>query len=779
VRPPRALGLAVACVAAATLFSELALTRIFSVLLFYHFSFFAVALAMSGLALGGLWVARWPVRTMGYDRFTGRLADLALAGALIGLAQLAVFALRPPNPLSAWAAVFGALQWLPLFVASGAFLAAAFARRHEWIGELYGWDLAAAGLACIVTIPVFRAVPGPAALFAMPLLLAAAVVLLRPSGLVRRATAGSIAALSGAALLLGSGSREPLIRLADEPTWTKVVFERWNEYSRIQGRVRQDRPDEVDFVIDRSAATQMPRVPSAQGRPDSVWLRGISAQAYHVGRPLRRVAIVGIGGGRDFLPPLASGAQEIVGFEYNRIFIDLLQRDYSDFNAVALRPEVRLIHGEGRVALRHHPDEFDVIQASLTDTWAATAGGGLALAENGLYTIEGWSTLLSALSPQGLLTMTRWYLDKAPVETHRLVALAAAALHRAGVPDPRQHVLLVSGAASGTGDDISGSLLHATIIVSPAAFTRAEVSRVSAAAGTSGFALLAEPGKTSRDATIAGLLDPARHTRTIAEHAYDISPPTDLRPYFFLQLRIADIARMLVSDRRSPLTDVSLHAVRVLVALVVAAFCLTGVVLMLSRGAGGDGRTAEPAALRLYFALIGLGYMLVQLALHQRLTIALGQPTYTLAVVLFAMLIGTGIGSIASRSFVHRPGAGWLAIIVTVGAALLAFEAVPDLDRVSAEAVRLLFVGGGVMVVGTALGLGFPLGVRLAAPHGDGAIQRMWAVNGAASIAGSGLAALIGLGAGSRATLVAGLACYLLAATAGVVVYRHQAIFKP
>ncbi|MGH7517195.1 MAG: hypothetical protein ACREOC_06970 [Gemmatimonadales bacterium] len=779
MRPPRSLGSAVACVAAATLFSELALTRIFSVLLYYHFSFFAVALAMSGLALGGLWVARWPVRTMSYDRFTGRLADLALAGALIGLAQLALFALAPPNALSAWAAVLGALQWLPLFVASGAFLAAAFARRHEWIGELYGWDLAAAGIACIVTIPVFRSVAGPGALFAMPLLLATAAVLLRPAGLARRTAAVSIAVASGAALLLGSGSREPLIRLADEPPWTTVVFERWNEYSRIQGRTRPDRPDEVEFVIDRSAATQMPRVPAGENRPDAIWSRGISAQAYHLGRPLRRVAIVGIGGGRDFLPPLASGAQEIVGFEYNRIFIDLLQRDYAHFNAVAFRPEVRLVHGEGRVALRHHERRFDVVQASLTDTWAATAGGGLALAENGLYTIEGWATLLGALSPQGVLTMTRWYLVHTPVETHRLVALAAAALHRAGVADPRHHVLLVTGASTATGDDVSGALLHATIIVSPAPFTAAEVASVSAAAGASGFELLAEPRKPSRDAVISGLLDPARYAQTVAEHAYDVSPPTDVRPYFFLQLRIADIARMLVSDQRSALTDVSLHAVRVLVALVVAAFCLTAVVLMLSRGPSRNGRTAEPAALRLYFVLIGLGYMLVQLALHQRLTIALGQPTYTLAVVLFAMLVGTGIGSISSRWFRHRPDAGWLVILVTVGGALLAFQVIPELDRVSAEPVRLLLVGGGVMVVGTALGLGFPLGVRLAAPHGDGAIQRMWAVNGAASIAGSGLAALIGLGAGSRATLVAGLACYLLASTAGAFVYRNQAIFKP
>ena len=270
--PPRTLGLAVACVAAATLFCELTLTRIFSVLLFYHFSFFAVALAMAGLALGGLWVAHWPVRTADERWFATRLANLALAGAVIGLGQLALLALAPPKATPVWAAVLSALQWLPLFTVSGAFLATAFARRGEWIGELYGWDLAAAGGMCIVTIPLFRAVAGPAVLFVIPLLLALAAGLLSRRR-ARSIPAAAIGLVSAAALLLGSGSRAPLIRLGDEPPWTTVVFERWNEYSRIQGRARRDRPDEIEFVIDRSAATQMPRIPPGRARPDPVWTR--------------------------------------------------------------------------------------------------------------------------------------------------------------------------------------------------------------------------------------------------------------------------------------------------------------------------------------------------------------------------------------------------------------------------------------------------------------------------------------------------------------------------
>lgn len=784
MRPPRALGFAIACVAAATLFAELALTRVFSVLFYYHFSFFAVALAMSGLALGGLWIARWPVQTLPEGEFARRIATLALAGAVIGILELLLFAMLPPAAGSGAAVVGSILRWLPLFVISGAFLAAAFARRPDWIGELYAWDLVAAGAACLVTIQVLRLVPGPAALFVIPVLFGGAAAAIRPAGRLRRLGGVSLALASSVALAVGSRGSGPLIGLNDTPPGARVVFERWNEYSRVQGRFWPWRPREVEFVIDRSAATQMPLLPSgARGRapePDSTWARGVQALPYMLDRPRDRVAIIGIGGGGDFLPPLASGAREVVGFEYNRTFIDLLQRDFVHWNAIATRPDIRLVHGEGRTALGHDLRRFDVIQASLTDTWAATAAGGFVLAENGLYTLEGWSTLLGALAPDGVLTMTRWYLTAVPIEAHRLVALAAAALERAGVPDPRNHLLLITGPLALTDEDpLFGPVRHVTILVSRKAFSPGEVGLIRQASARRGYAILAAPGAPGPDSTITALLDPTRRERAIATHPYDISVPTDVRPYFFLQLRPADVARLLASDRPSMLTEVSLHPVRVFVGLVIAALALTGLVLLIAGRRGGPDDQRTPLAIRSYFAAIGVGYMLVQLGLHQRLIVVLGHPTHALAVVLFAMLLGTGAGALASRRLKHRPELGWLVIVAAVAGVVLAFGRIPALDRIDAAALRLVTTGSIVLGVGVALGLAFPLGVALAAPAGERSVQRMWAINGAASIAGAALAALVGLAAGSRVTVLAGLVCYVAAAAAGVYTRRGAAIFQP
>ena len=776
------LGFAVACVAGATLFAELTLTRVFSVLFYYHFSFFAVALAMSGLALGGLWVARWPVRSLASSDFARRLGSLALAGAVVSAVELLVFALRPPAGGSGIAVAASALQWLPLFVVSGAFLAAAFSRKPEWIGELYAWDLAAAGIACLATIPFLRHVPGPAALFLVPLLFGICALAIEPAGQLRRLAGAGLALASAVALLLGIRSGRPLIGLHDTPADVRIVFERWNEYSRIQGRIWPARPQEIDFVIDRSASTQMPFVPPEPGsRPPRIgvgWVRGLQALPYQLNRPRDRVAIIGIGGGRDFLAPLARGARQIVGFEYNQIFIDILKHEFTHWNAIATRPEVTLVHGEGRTSLARDPRRFDVVQASLTDTWAATAAGGFVLAENGLYTVEGWTALLNALTPRGVLTMTRWYLAAAPIETHRLVALAAAALEDAGVPDPRGHVLLFTGPpVTPTDDPVFGAVRHATIMISRAPFTPAEVRHIRGVGDRHGYATLAAPGLAGPDTTVAALLEPERRARVIADHPYDISPPTDARPYFFLQLRPRDIARLLTTDAPSDLSEVSLHPVRVFTALVVAALAVTGLVLMLSKGLTTAGDRTAPLVLRGYFVAIGLGYMLVQLGLHQRLIVVLGHPTYALAVVLFSLLLGTGFGAAMSRRFVDRPELAWLAIVAVITAVWAGFDGLAALERIAAEPLRLAAAASLVLLVGVVLGFGFPLGVALAAPGGERIVQRMWAVNGAASIAGAALAALVGLAAGSRATVLAGLACYIGAALAGRVARRRPAIF--
>jgi hypothetical protein len=778
--PPRELAFGVACVAAAMLLFELAVTRLFSVLFFYHFSFFAISLVMSGLVIGGIWSARWNVREMDERAYRSRLSALGWMFSAAMLASLVTTLALPAAGAtpSLSAVALQALVFLPGLVAAGAFLAAAFARDKAWIGALYASDLIAAACACIAAIALMRIVQGPAVLLVPSLLAALAGVIAAPARSLHRTASALLGAAAGVVLIANAVAGGHLLHLASAGKEQPLV-ERWNEYSRIQ--VIDGGTDGRYIIIDKSAATVMKPAPiEADGqppRPQASWKAGPQYTVYRVGRPVARVAIIGVGGGRDLLPPLAYGASQVDGYELNGILVDLLQREFVAYNATVTRPEVALIHDEARVGIAHSGKKYDVIQASLIDTWAATSAGGFVLSENGLYTLDGWRTFLSRLSDRGVLTMTRWYVPDAPAETQRLVALAATALGDAGIADTRAHVMLISSRrdAFNVAFTMNEVAAMGTILLSKSPFTPDEVTRVKEACAEQNMVLLAAPGVASRDAVIDRLLDTATRRQAIDASPYNIAPPTDLQPYFFLQLRPSDVLE-LSGKSFGPVTEITFNGVRVLMVLGGSALLLTLVIVLLSM-LSLPGSASRPSGLpvyrwmTLYFLGIGFGYILVQLGLHQRLIIIVGHPTFALSVVLFSMLLGTGIGAASTSKLFAKRGirAAGAAILVVLVGLLVCFPAFPAFEQIESQAVRLGAVGLMLGGVGFVLGFAFPLGVIMVAPTGEWAVQKMWAINGAASIAGSVLAAGIGITLGSQFVIAAALLCYAIAVVAGSV----------
>src|ERR1700683_4956527 len=80
--PDRSLLAGVAISSFAALLLELALTRLFSVVLFYHFAFLAISIALLGLGSGGVfaylgksWLGRYSTRIL--------LSSLCIANALL------------------------------------------------------------------------------------------------------------------------------------------------------------------------------------------------------------------------------------------------------------------------------------------------------------------------------------------------------------------------------------------------------------------------------------------------------------------------------------------------------------------------------------------------------------------------------------------------------------------------------------------------------------------------------------------------------------------------
>jgi spermidine synthase len=766
-RPPRALVAAVACVAAALLLFEVVVTRLFSVLFYHHFSFFAISLVMSGLVIGGILAAQWDAAGMTERSFATRLTGLSavfsvttIAGilALVNGVELDVVSALSLTRVAVYATLF-----LPGLVAAGAFLALAFARNHRWVGRLYAADLIAASLACIAAIAALRLLSGPAAIVVVAGLAAAATVCTAPAPKLRWAGFGLVAVAAG---LMGSGAAgSHLLRLKTKGEMPFV--ERWNEHSYVRVFA------ETGFryiVIDRGAATAMRHLPPP-ATPDPSWKGDAQHAVYRVGRSFERAAIIGVGGGRDLLPAIFHGVKYVDGYEINGTMIDFLQRDFRDFNALATRPEIRLIHDDARSGIAHSGRQYDVIQASLIDTWAATASGGFVLSENSLYTREGWRVFLDHLTPSGILTMSRWHISDAPAETHRLVALAAASLADTGIADAASHIVLLQSHKSDGPVAFGGGETQSvgTILVSKSPFSADEIRRLATDSEAAGGELIAGPGVPSEDPGLQKLLDPATRPAAIAESPFNIEPPTDLQPHFFLQVRPGDFVN-LRRNNFGAVTEITFNGVRVMIVLSAASLALVVLVagLTLTSLPGSASTAAARRTYRwmtVYFLGIGLGYILVQLSLLQRLMIVLGRPTLALSVVLFSMLLGTGCGAAAAaRLFPSGSLRRAMLMVVSVLVVLrLGFSAVPVLEQMSSTTVQIAIVGMVLFTIGFVLGCAFPLGVRAVAPTGEWAIQKMWAINGAASIAASVLAAIIGLVWGSASVLSAGVFAYVLA----------------
>src|SRR5690606_23699724 len=113
---------------------------------------------------------------------------------------------------------------------------------------------------------------------------------------------------------------------------------------------------------------------------------------------------------------------------------------------------VSIVVDDGRSYVRRSDERYDLLQASLVDTWAATAAGAFALSENALYTREAFEDYLSHVTDRGAVSMTRWHTG-ARGETARLLLLAAAALEHRGIAtaDVRKHMFYAFSKTNGLG----------------------------------------------------------------------------------------------------------------------------------------------------------------------------------------------------------------------------------------------------------------------------------------------------------------------------------------
>jgi SAM-dependent methyltransferase len=790
----------IAVMSFASLLLELALTRLFSVILFYHFAFLAISIALLGLGAGGVVaylernrLAQWDTRMLG--------SRLAAANAVLLLVVLEVdlhapvsvaFDLTPEVMLRL--ALMYIVSALPFFC-TGLLFSVVFARETRGITELYAADLTGGALACLAIVPLLNFVGGPNSILVAVIASAAASAIWARTTRSRRFALVLMAAF---ALLTAANYSGKIIDIVyakgvrrDQP-W--VLFSRWNAISRVevdeQGGARV-------IVIDADASTWIMNTDPHHWSPD--YKRNLMSAApgiVNVLRPRGDYAIIGPGGGVDILRALANGSPSVTAIEINPIIVnDIMRGRWAEWSfRLYDQPEVHVHLGDGRSWVRQARQHFDVLEMTLVDTWASTAAGAFALSENSLYTVEAFQQYFDHLKPDGIIAITRWEFSQ-PHEALRVVSQELEVLKRAGISNPSSHFIVVSERPL----DKDG--VPVVVLFKKSPFTPAEEAAVRAhLAQYPDLHVLYTPSDASTPQTgdwrrpgphsFRALIEIGDAQSFAATYPYNVAPVFDSSPFFFFTMKTRDVmSRLLNSNHRGVDWKNNLGVAVLAMVLVVSFVCvLLFLILPLAlHGRAGRGQPVAshvPVSRLLYFIAIGLGYILAEIAFIQRFVLFLGHPTYALTVVIFLMLLASGAGSMLSRRWLFDPLQVRTPLAVVVALLLAYIWVLPPLLRALVGLpflLKLIISAAALVPLGLAMGMPFPSGLRALAASSlaarslaasslaegsaqqDNAIEWAWALNAASSVLGSVLAMVIAIQFGLNWTLASGALAYLLA----------------
>ncbi|MCB9897016.1 MAG: hypothetical protein H6825_03315 [Planctomycetes bacterium] len=775
---------------ATVLAAQVVLPRLFSVLLWYHLAFLVVSLSMAGFALGGALVRRRVTRR-GLPG-GGLSAPALLAGASLAFVAALALLVRLPIDASALLDSFVDPALLLLlaaalavpFVLLGAVVCAALDLSAAGVGRTYAATFAGGALGALLALGAMQLLGtrGGALLLALLPLAGAfprgrgastpepdtateahtGILAMRafsrpaPRGLLALAALCAIVLLVAPDDVLPYASRKHFpkvdprdVLLEQSDATTEVVFYENRERHGIGAPAPNFHgtwPRSIAAAIDSWAITFLVQRSGPDDFPELLDHHP-AGLAYSGTSPGFSALVLGAGGGWDVLGALHEGASHVVAVEINPFVMSAVTTRWADFAGHLYDdPRVEPHLAEGRFFVENDARLYDRIVLAGVDTFAATQAGAFALAENALYTTEALSAYLDRLTEDGVLFMTRWWFDP-PRQTLRLMLTAADVLRARGVDDPARRMYVATDSA----DLRVGNALF--LCKAHADFTADEIAALDRDARFRGMRTLYAWTLPSHPVLVEAIdaKDPAAW---IEAYPYRVDPTTDDRPFFFENGRLATLFAAefnWIHDR--------LGGQEVLLVTFVVLLLLCAPLFERSRV---DATSSVP---RSPFALVGLGYLFVELPTMQRFSLPLGHPVYAVAVVLVGLLVFSGLGALLAQRLAPRH-APRLALLAALAVAVTLLGGYELLSPTMLHGTFALRVGCALLLLappGIAMGGVFPLAVRATA-SGPGDVARAFVWNGAASVLAGPPAVMLAMDQGFGATLVVGTLCYVLAA---------------
>lgn len=814
---------------------QLALTRIFSIILWYDYAFMAISVAFFGLGIGAftVYVFRNKKKISAQPDDHGSFVPSRIIIPTVTFAiSIPIFLLIiayviPPNTTFIY--LFYIASSIPFFFA-GVSLARIYVALPKQISKLYFVDLIGAAIGTLALDPLMQQLGAESTLLALSVIITIATLITtliihrsnkiksesergQKIELIEKRTKYYVIITFGVAVVLLVSNIAGLNNIVSiEPGENKILHYRladssfqhvgtiWNSFSRIDVTEQPSMKDEIDMsrkkviasiLIDADADT--PIYGWNGSVSDLEWIKGyMDFLPYEMSsHKINHTVVIGSGGGGDVLVALAGGSKNITAVELNPSIVTTVKKYGNAAGNLYDRDDVSLIIDDGRRFVGSSNSTFDMIVIKLVDSWAAQLAGGYALSENYLYTVEAFREYLQHLDPEnGMLVMVRWN-----IELPRLLPLVVESLHqeetgRSIEEISRQLIVVEDRPGLYFGSNQERTIYPVLVMVKNSPFDTEEITSVSERVEKNDAKVIVIPGKyveppydrlftsnmisETNNATQGGPSNIHPFGSPNWEQAgLGLKIPTDDSPFYF--------AKELVPKQMVLLLETVLAVSSVMATLLIYYSRLNKI------------QSNQRVGLPILFAIfIGLGFIFVEITFIQKFLLLLGTPILALTVILFSILLSTGIGSyLSGRLFNKKPfNAVLISIPILIGLIAINYAFLQEIISSNLGLdfpQRVVLTFALLSPIGIVMGFQFPSITRIAYAYIDKSTKNkksfengeskvvtlLWGVNVIASVIGTVLAAISSMTIGFNANLFIAAGLYLGALCFAVIVNRR------
>jgi spermidine synthase len=779
---------------------ELLLMRLFSIIQWHHFAYLVIALALLGYGISGSLLYLRP--KIVFQHFNQLYASAILLFALSSICGFLIAQNIPFNieelfwnPLQIFRLItIFLLLALPFAFAASAICMTFMHYQRSDVSKIYAADLIGAGIGAIATLFAFHYMMPQYLLLGISLasmiatLIAVWEIDLASKSTMHLLIIGTTTLLllifpefklnyspykalpqtlniKGASIIDHRSSPLGQLTLVVNP---QVPFRHAPGLSLLN---QAEPPEQIGLFVDGdnlSAITRYPQKVEALSYLDQT----TSALAYHLKIP-DKLLVIGSGAGSDLLQAHYHQVGSIDALELNPKIIELVNGDYKYFAGPVYDNPFTTIHTkEARDFLIHSPQQYDLIQLTLTEGATASSSGLYALNESYLFTREAIQLYLSKLQPEGILSITRW-IKLPPRDSLKLFATAYQALDSLQLDEIEKRLLMIRNWQT------------STLLIKNGLFSNAELTRVEKFCRNRLFdqayhhQLKAEQSNRYNQLSEGDFYQATRQivsgklNELLDNYKFDLRPATDDRPYFnhFFKWRSFLEALELRGSGGMPLIEWGyvVLLLSLVISVLLSALLILLPLLLLPKSSSPSDSSNLNGSIFGYFGAIGLAFLLIEIGTIQKFQLFLHHPIYAIAASLTAFLCFSGLGSYLSERLSQNQkykqsaskviialcgiGLGYLLFLPTL------FEALTHLSMASKIGLSILLIAP----MAICMGMPFPLAIASLKQSNPEQIPWAWGINGYASVISAGLSTLIAIEFGFTTVLLCAILLYLLA----------------